>query len=80
MKLHKVEITLTGVAMIDAETEAQAVEIARERLKGKIFVMDIPDPLIFTGSLQSKKRPPVSISPTVTVIRTDDEAVLVHKS
>lgn len=80
MKVFKLEVTLTGVAMVQAETEAQAVEIAQGVLPNKIVCLDPMHELVFAGNLGSSKRPTVSLSPTTMIVGLEDDATLVHRS
>lgn len=79
MKLHKVEITLTAVALVRSDSAEEAVTKAQE-IKGKVMVLDPSQDGVFYGPLASRKRPDLSVSPAVMCIDVEAEALLVHRS
>lgn len=78
MKLHRVDITLSTSLFVRADTAEGAVKKAQE-IQGRVMVLDPTSELVFAGPLSSRKRPDVSVPPTVVCVAVGNEADMVHK-
>ena len=79
MKLHKVEITLTGTAFVKVDTPEEAIAAVEQSLKGEMFGLDPAHGKVWSGRLGARGRPQLSVSPLATVVSVDNEATLVHR-